>query len=81
MGDAVALTVHEVEGIAYGLLQTLFQIFKHMYKAADRHVETLDGDKLRGNASLQEASLKPGEKDVEPDSVQTPGHNLLTYSI
>lgn len=37
---AVGLTVHEVEGIAYGLLQTLFPL---LYKAADRYVETLDG--------------------------------------
>lgn len=41
LNDTVKLTLHEVEGIAYGLLKTLFQIFKHMYKAADKHVENL----------------------------------------
>jgi hypothetical protein len=39
--DTIKLTLHEVEGIAYGLLITMFQLFTHMYKAADRHVETL----------------------------------------
>lgn len=42
LNDNVQLTLEEVEGIAYGLLKTLFEIFKHMYKAADKHVESLE---------------------------------------
>jgi hypothetical protein len=41
LNDTVRLTLQEVEGIALGLQKTLFQIFKHMYKAADKHVENL----------------------------------------
>jgi len=42
LGDKVELSIQEVEGIALGLVQTLFQIFKHMYTAADRYVEKLE---------------------------------------
>lgn len=42
LDDAIELNLHEVEGIAYGVLKTLSEIMKHMYKAADRHVANLE---------------------------------------
>lgn len=45
LNDKIELTLNEVEGIAYGLIKTLFEIFRHMYKAADKHVEILENIK------------------------------------
>ena len=41
LDDIIKLNLQEVEGIAYGVLKTLSEIMKHMYKAADRHVANL----------------------------------------
>lgn len=39
LGDTINLNLQEVEGIAYGLLKTSTKIMRHMYLAADKHVE------------------------------------------
>lgn len=41
MGDTINLNLQEVEGIAYGLLKTSTEIMRHMYLAADKHVERI----------------------------------------
>ena len=41
VGDKIELTLNEVEGLSLGLLNTVRGIIRDMYKAADKHVETL----------------------------------------
>jgi hypothetical protein len=41
LGQKIAFPINEVEGIAYGLIKTLHEIIKHMYKAADVHLQRL----------------------------------------
>lgn len=41
LGDTINLNLQEVEGIAYGLLKTSTEIMRHMYLAADKHVERI----------------------------------------
>lgn len=41
LNQKIGFPINEVEGIAYGLIKTLHEIIKHMYKAADVHVQRL----------------------------------------
>jgi hypothetical protein len=41
LDDKIELTLHEVEGLSFGLLKTVSQILRDMYKAAEKHVEQL----------------------------------------
>lgn len=45
LNQKIEFHINEVEGIAYGLIKTLHEIIKHMYKAADVHVQTLENSK------------------------------------